>query len=138
MSSLNIPIEVAEAETGMAQAIFNELTDYLQQLASEGNTQVIDLSGLPLNGADHERLEQLLGRGEVTATLETMGTSHIHETGFSGIWWIRHFSADQQLISEFIEVAWVPDILKAHPDDVNAAAAAMQTSRAQQQRSENA
>jgi hydrogenase-1 operon protein HyaF len=132
MSSLNIPIEVAEVETGMAQAIFNELTDYLQQLATDGKTHTIDLSGLPLNGADHERLEQLLGRGEVEITLNTLGDSRIYETAYSGVWWIRHYSADQKLISEFIEISRCPDIIKAHPDDVQAAAAAMQASRVQQ------
>lgn len=136
MSSLDLPVEVKLAPTGLASALVNELCDHLQRLVDTGDAQTIDLSGLPLNDADKEQLDDILGRGEVEVTLNSMGESKIHETAYHGVWWIRHYSVDGKLVSEFIEVTWIPDILKAHPDDVKASAAALKSFQANQQRSE--
>lgn len=126
MNSVQIPIEIKPAASGMAQALFQELAQQLKQLAEKGAVHSIDLFSLPINQQDKLELEQLLGRGEVDITLSTVGESQIFETSFSGIWWIRHYAADELLISEFIEVTWIPDIIKSHPAEVKLSVDAMQ------------
>jgi hydrogenase-1 operon protein HyaF len=118
MSPLQIPVEINHGSSGMARALFNELAQHLQQLVDQGNEHTVDLFSLPVTGQDKQELEQLLGKGEVDITLTTVGESRIFETSYNGIWWVRHYAADELLISEFIEVSWIPEIIKSHPSDV--------------------
>lgn len=120
--SIQIPVEVAGPSTGLAQAVVTELIEHLAVLANSGRLHVIDLTSLPMTGSDKSELERLLGKGEVSITLSTIGDSYIYETAFSGIWWIKHYSADDRLIAELIEVTPIPDIIKSHPDDISKAA----------------
>ncbi|MBC8212087.1 MAG: hydrogenase expression/formation protein [Gammaproteobacteria bacterium] len=118
---LNLPIEIAAPSTGMAQAVLHELAGHLQQLIESGKTEVIDLTSLPMSSSDKQQLETQLGKGEVDITLTTIGESRIFETAYSGIWWIRHYTADQHLIAELIEICSVPQIIKSHPADMQQA-----------------
>lgn len=122
LNSLEIPIEVAEPITGMAQAVLRELIEHLALLANEGDTHVIDLSSLPMTSSDKQQLEKSLGQGEVNISLSTIGESRIYETAYAGIWWIKHYSADEQLISELIEVTTIPEIIKSQIDDIRQSA----------------
>lgn len=119
---MDIPLEIAEPTTGMAQAILTELAQHLPALALSGSVHVIDLTSLPMNDSDKRELEAILGRGEVSVTLQTIGDSEIFETRYSGIWWTKHFTADNQLISELLEITTVPEIIKSHPDDIKQSA----------------
>lgn len=118
LNPVEIPVEVAEPQTGLAQAVLTELVEHLQILAEQGQQHVIDLTSLPMNSTDKQVLENMLGRGEVSVTLSTLGDSEIYETRYHGIWWIKHYSADQQLISELIEITGIPEIIKSHPEDI--------------------
>lgn len=125
MNPLNLPVEIAEPSTGMAQAVFNELADRLQAFAEHGDRHVIDLTSLPMTSTDRQQLAEMLGQGEVKITLSTIGDSEIYETAYSGIWWIKHYSADQQLLSELIEVGALPEIVASQPEDIQQAAEAI-------------
>jgi len=118
MSSFNLPIEIAEPTTGMAHAVLSELSDHLPALLDKGEKHVIDLTSLPMTESDKRELEGLLGKGEVAITVSTIGDSQIYETGINGIWWIKHYSVDDQLISELIEINRVPEIIKSHPEEI--------------------
>lgn len=118
MNPLQIPIEINHAAGGMARALFNELALHLQQLLEQASEHSVDLFSLPITEHEKQELEQLLGKGEVDITLTTVGNSRIFETSYNGIWWVRHYAADELLISEFIEVTWIPEIIKSHPSDV--------------------
>lgn len=122
MNLLNIPLEISEPNTGMAKAVLSELFEHLQELAVSSKPHMIDLTSLPMTNSDKQELAKLLGQGEVTITLSTIGESLIHETAFSGVWWIKHYTHDQKLISELIEITPVPGIIKSHPDDIQHAA----------------
>lgn len=108
--------------TGMAHSVLAEVASLLAALAERGESASIDLRSLPLTDADRVELEELLGRGEVTATLEVAGHSEIWETAYPGAWWIRHRGAGDKISSEEIAVCPVPEILASHPADINAAA----------------
>ncbi len=112
--------------TGMAWSVLSEVGSLLKRLAEEGETSSIDLRSLPLTDADRAQLEDLLGRGEVSASLSLMGHSEIWETRWAGVWWVRHMGGGGQVSSEEIAIATVPDILRAHPADIETSAQRLQ------------
>jgi hydrogenase-1 operon protein HyaF len=119
MNSINIPVEIFDAgQRQMGEALLRELLAYLQALVECGECQTIDLHGLPLDETGQQWLKDRLGRGEVVATLDSMGQSTVYETTFSGIWWVSHHDPEGKLISEFLEVCWIPGILQSQRADV--------------------
>ncbi|MDJ0832357.1 MAG: hydrogenase expression/formation C-terminal domain-containing protein [Gammaproteobacteria bacterium] len=122
---MQLKIEVTEPATGMAKAVARELAEHLAALAEHGRSHQVDLTSLPMSSGDKQELASLLGVGEVDITLHAMGESHIYETAFSGIWWVKHYSADEQLISELIEIASIPEIIKSPAADIELAAQAL-------------
>ena len=113
--------------TGMAWSLLSEIRTLLGRLADGGETSAIDLRSIPLTEADRTQLEELLGRGEVNASLDVLGKTKIWETGYTGVWWIRHMGAENQVSSEEIAITPVPDILRAHPVDIVTAAERLDT-----------
>lgn len=128
MNLIDIPVKALDTPTGMASALLAELNDHLNDLLSKGETHVVDLLSLPLNEADINELADLLGVGEVKATIKSIGSSSIRETAYSGIWWITHYGDDEKVLSELIEVTQVPEILITHIDDVRHSAQVMASS----------
>lgn len=108
--------------TGMAWSVLAEIGRRLESLGATGQTAAIDLRSLPLTDADRAQLETLLGRGEVRAELELAGRSEVWETAYPGAWWVRHLGAAGRIASETIAICPVPEILAAHPADVQAGA----------------
>ena len=122
MSLDAIPIHfVPPGEAGLsgnAPPLLHELLEMVRRLLDTGETSAIDLSALPLTPADLDWLREKLGQGEIAATLQASGESTLAETGCSGIWWITHRNEQGTITSQFIEVAFVPELVKAHPQDV--------------------
>jgi hydrogenase-1 operon protein HyaF len=108
--------------TGMAWSVLAEVGRLLECLAQTGEPGYIDLRSLPLTDADRSELEALLGRGEVRVDLSLAGASEVWETAYAGAWWIRHRGAGERIAAEEIAVCPVPEILKTHPADIQAAA----------------
>ncbi len=108
--------------TGMAWSVLAEVGRLLENLATKGEPGCIDLRSLPLTVADREELESLLGHGEVRVELDLAGRSEVWETAYAGAWWIRHRGAGDRIAAELISVCPVPEILMAHPADIQAAA----------------
>jgi hydrogenase-1 operon protein HyaF len=125
-------MNIDRLHTGMAQSVLREVAQALDTLAASGTRAAIDLRSLPMTAADRDDLDQALGRGDVAVSLEAAGRSEIWETGFAGIWWVRHFGGDGRVASEVIEITPVPDILAAHPDDIGAALQRLQADLARQ------
>jgi hydrogenase-1 operon protein HyaF len=110
---------------GGVAAILMELAARLERLAANGDTALIDLRSLPMSPTDRGELQEALGKGEVTATLDAQGVSTLSETAFAGIWWTVHRDRDGAVSSELLEVCLVPQILSANPEDIALAAAAL-------------
>lgn len=115
-------MNIDRARTGMAQSLLREVAQGLAELAATGTQTAVDLRSLPMTGADRDELEQALGRGDVAVSLQAAGRTEVWETGFAGVWWLRHFGDDDRIAAEVIEITPVPDIVAAHPDDIAAAA----------------
>jgi hydrogenase-1 operon protein HyaF len=108
----------ADALTGNASAVLREIAARLSELASSGQTGIIDLGAMPLSPADKAWLAEQLGPGEVEISLELDGPSEIRETRYAGVWWLVHHNPQGVVTGEFIEITRVPDLVLAHPDDI--------------------
>jgi len=122
MSLDAIPIHVvSSAEPGLssnAPPLLRELAEQVKHLLATGESSAIDLSALPLTPADLDWLHGKLGTGEISVTLQANGESTLNETACPGVWWVTHHNEQGAVTSQFIEVAFVPELVKAHPQDV--------------------
>lgn len=117
------PLSDPRPPAGRAGAVLHEVASALDALVRDERTQyTIDLHSLPLDDDERAWLRARLGSGEVRAALDVAGQSTVDETGFAGVWWVRHGDADGRTWLEQIVVARVPALLLAHPDDVADAA----------------
>ena len=104
--------------SGNAPALLREIAEMLRRLLSSGDASAIDLQALPLTPADREWLREHLGVGEIAITLNADGESSLNETACPGVWWVTHRNPRGAVVSEFIEVVFVPEVVKAHHEDV--------------------
>lgn len=120
-----IPVVMADAGSpastnGNAAPVLHEIQSLLKDLVESGKTAAIDLRSLPLLPGDYEKLKEVLGQGEVSATVDAMGPTQVRETAIHGVWWVTHSNSDATVIAEFIEVTTMPEILRTHPADARA------------------
>ncbi len=104
--------------SGNAPVLLREIAELTRRLLASGESAAIDLRALPLTPADLAWLRETLGQGQVAATLDAEGESTLSETVCPGVWWVTHHNEQGAVASEFIEVTFIPELLKAHPDDV--------------------
>lgn len=110
---------VRPLETANARALLSELEAALQALLNSGREHSVDLRSLPLLPGELDYLRETLGRGEVRAELDALGRSEIRETALRGVWWVTHWNTLDEVMAEFLEVSFCPDILRAQRDDVS-------------------
>ena len=115
----SIAIKV-EPITGNVQPLLHEIRHALQRLRDGGAGTIIDLRSMPLAPTEEQQLEVALGRGEISAELNAATRSSIQETSFPGVWLIKHYDMEDQVISKFIEVTYCPDLLKTPQEDMAA------------------
>jgi hydrogenase-1 operon protein HyaF len=113
MSSSSSP-----GDDGMIDALLVEVAGLLEGLLAQGEDGAIDLLGLPLSPFCVAAFEQRLGRGEIGVRIDACELSEIHETDYPGVWWTQHADQSGRVIARLIEVAFVPNILRAHPADI--------------------
>jgi len=106
-------------------AVLAELASLLDRLVETRRPAAIDLRSLPMSPEDRSLLEQVLGEGEVRATIQTDGRSILRETRMSGVWWVEHRNAQGELMAELLEVAEVPAILASASEEIASAACAL-------------
>lgn len=104
--------------SGNAPVLLREIAEMLRRLLATGETSAIDLQALPLTPADLDWLREQLGEGEIAVTLNADGESSFDETACPGVWWVTHRNPHGAVASAFIEVAFVPEVVKAHHEDV--------------------
>jgi hydrogenase-1 operon protein HyaF len=109
------------ALTGNVAPILAEVRYALEKLVNTGESTLIDLRALPFGPGDEEELFRKLGRGEVTAELQALGTSRIWETGFPGVWVVDHANSEGERLSLHVEIAEVPALLRSQPEDMREA-----------------
>jgi hydrogenase-1 operon protein HyaF len=122
MASLGeIPVRVegeGKVEFGNARPILGEVRHALERLLDSGEPTQIDLGAMPFGPGDEDRLLDWLGRGEVTASIEALGPTRIHETALRGVWLVEYLNADEQRIALHLEIDEVPRLLRAPHEDL--------------------
>ena len=119
-----IPIEdLPDAEEDFTlsedlQAVLQLLMDMVISLVETGASNFIDLKSASLAHDDHEKLKLILGEGEVEAIITALGPTHVVETLIPGVWWVTHKNSNDEVISEFIEVTSLPEILLTHHEEL--------------------
>ena len=119
----NIPIKVVTVHQtnglNIAKTLLHEVQTMLTTLLDTGQIGMLDLRALPSLGEDgYQFLKDQLGLGEVTAHIQSFGRTEIQETAFAGIWWVAHYNQDDDILTELIEVNYIPEILKSVRDDI--------------------
>jgi hypothetical protein len=119
-----IPAVAVNARAGDgAKAILSEIKVCVERLVAHGSTSSIDLRFLKLMPEERATLDVLLGRGEVSALVDSAGRSQVIETAVPCVWWVRHFNSDGETVGELIEITDIPDLLVS---DRGAAASALE------------
>lgn len=103
---------------GNGRAVLNEVARLLQQLVETGEGGSIDIGRLPLTDEDYDLLDDVLGEGEVHAVVNALGSTEVVEAGVPGVWWVTHYNAEEEVMAEFIEIAFSPEILQSPVEDV--------------------
>lgn len=121
MSALDdIPVSV-EMATGNVAPLLHEIRHALKRLADGGEGTTIDLRRLPLAPGEEERIEKILGSGEIRAELDALGPTIVRETSFPGVWFVTHKNTQGEVVARFIEVTRVPEILRSQQEDIEVA-----------------
>ncbi len=137
MSGLdNIQINIEQTgqplRTGNVQALLAELEASLDALLQSGKEHSIDVRSLPLMPGELAYLKETLGEGEVRADVSALGSSLVVETAVHGVWWVTHRNALDEVVAEFIEICFCPDIIRAQRDDIREALEALRSRLAQE------
>ena len=111
-------IHIGDALTHNVKPLLHEIKHALDNLIETGKTTIIDLHSLPLAPGEEEKILNTLGQGEVQAQLNALGLSDVSETQYAGVWIITHYNDEQQIISRFIEVTTMPEILCSQTEDI--------------------
>ena len=103
----------------IAMTLLHEIQTMLKTLLDTDQNGTLDLRALPALGEDgYQFLKEKLGQGEVSARIQSFGRSEIQETAYPGIWWVAHYNQDNEILTEIVEVNFLPELLKSPRDDV--------------------
>jgi len=123
MNTSPFNIHTGSELTWNVQPLLFEVRHALEELLDSGETSIIDLRSIPLAPGEEETILKTLGQGEVHARLSALGPSEIYETRYAGVWLITHYNEEQAIVSRFIEITKIPDILKSQQEDMSSALA---------------
>ena len=85
---------------------------------SQDEPSHIDLRAIPLSQKDLELLTETLGEGDVFAEVAEYGLTRARQTGIPGVWWVVHLDDEEQIIGEFIEVNYCPEVMITPTEDI--------------------
>ena len=116
--AIKFNIQIGDALTHNVKPLLHEIKHALDNLIESGKTTIIDLRSLPLAPGEEDKILNTLGQGEVQAQLNALGVSVVYETGYPGVWIVTHYNDEQNVISRFIEVTTMPEILCSQTEDI--------------------
>ena len=121
MAEIKFNIQVGDELTQNVKPLLHEIKHGLDNLIETGRTTMIDLRSIPLAPGEEDKILNTLGRGEVLAQLNALGLSEVVETQYAGVWIVTHYNDEDHIISRFIEVTTMPEILCSQTEDIMAA-----------------
>ena len=120
-AAVSFNIQIGDELTQNVKPLLHEIKHALDNLIETGHITVIDLRSIPLAPGEEEKILHTLGIGEVQAQLNALGLSEITETRYAGVWVVTHYNDENHIISRFIEVTTMPEILCSQTEDIMAA-----------------
>jgi hydrogenase-1 operon protein HyaF len=106
------------ADVPNAMPILIEIADSAARYATDGSKHSINLTLLPLSVPELEYLDARLGRGPVDILSRAYGKCQIISTLTPNVWWVRFYNSMGTLILNSLEIADVPDVVAAAPEDL--------------------
>lgn len=119
--AMQFNIQIGDELTQNVDPLLHEIKHALNKLIETGQTSIIDLRSIPLAPGEEEKILNTLGQGEVLAQLNALGLSEIIETQYAGVWIVTHYNIENHIISRFIEVTIMPEILYSQTENIMAA-----------------
>ena len=119
--AIKFNIQIGDELTQNVKPLLHEIKHALDNLIETGHTTVIDLRSIPLAPGEEDKILNTLGRGEVLAQLNALGLSEVIETQYAGVWIVTHYNDEDHIISRFIEVTTMPEILCSQTEDIMSA-----------------
>jgi len=125
VSPLASSATVVAAPGSAARAILSEIFVAAERLLAQGEGSSIDVRFLKSTPEERAILLNLLGRGEVSAVVDSIGRSEIQETAIPCVWWVRHLNSDDETVGELIEIADIPELLLSDREAIATSLAAL-------------
>ncbi len=120
-TTIQFNIQLGDELTQNVKPLLHEVKHALDNLIETGKTSIIDLRSIPLAPGEEDKILAVLGRGEVLAQLNALGLSEVIETQYAGVWIVTHYNDEKHIISRFVEVTTMPEILCSQTEDIMAA-----------------
>jgi hydrogenase-1 operon protein HyaF len=98
-----------------APALLCEIAEQMQFI---DKSHVINLTLLPFSPEDGLYMDKVLGRGDISILSRGYGNCRISLTSFSRVWWVQYFNTTDIPILNTIEIAVVPEVALAAPEDL--------------------
>lgn len=83
----------------------------------EGQSEVINLSLLPMTENDLAYLVEVLGLAGVSILSKGYGDCRIRLTGLPNVWWVQYFNVSDQMILNTLEITPIPQAAQATQED---------------------
>ena len=115
---LQFDSERAKHRDDKINSLLGDIKVALEHLLDTGEETIIDFTNYPCDEECEQALKEILGKGEVTASLNIFGCDSIIETGVHGVWWVYHLNDSGAILTKALYISYVPSILPAQPDDV--------------------
>lgn len=109
---------LTDHQGGSGLALLHQVVALLKQLLTQDEPGHIDLRAIPLSAEDMALLAETLGEGGIFAEVRDYGLTRARQTGIPGVWWVVHLDDEEQLLAEFIEVNYCPEVLITPTEDI--------------------
>lgn len=107
-------------ETGNVEPLLHEIRHALDRLSRGGDGSIIDLQSMPLAPGEEKRIEEALGQGEVSITIDALGPSTVQETAYPGVWLVTHRNTENAVVARLVEITKIPALVMAQDEDIRA------------------
>lgn len=120
------PVVARPPDTMNAPSILEELADRSRAWQPGAPPHVVNLTLLPLTTGDSLYLDAQLGAGRVLILSRGYGNCRVVNTRLPRSWRVTYFNSQDLIILDTLEVAAVPDVACAAPEDLEDSAERLQ------------